>query len=275
MSLVTGIVQSLADRLGDHYGSMPTARAAHAYREIAAPFTLVERNEKFEQVAESIYSFDDLFESHQKIDDLLISSIERFQIGNKVRIGQEAHVEEKIDGDRYAVLKTEAHNGEHQIEFGIFGREFVDDVTSERVNGVVGSVDHYIRQIADRLKQLLLRSYRFQQIVCILEERMRAAGFGESSKQTLIDGFEKDRIDFEIRLSLEFFVDGWKLRRELALASVYYYGDAIEIFLSSSAQFDELRYQRDRKIIDAEITEILERLYSSPLARTAQSRNKD
>src|SRR5262249_51386160 len=149
-------------------------------------------------VTESVYRLSDLFVLHHEIDDLSMAARQRFEIGNEMWVGQKSHIEQQVEGVRHTVLVAEAHDSEHHIEFRAERGELVYKIGPQRVDCMIRSIDNQVGQIANRLHQLLLGTYSFEQVVCSLYKRMRPPGLREPALQRLVARLQKDEIAFHI-----------------------------------------------------------------------------
>src|SRR5687768_971863 len=104
MSIETGATQSSSQGVCDHYGTMTPARATNANRHVGLTFALVLWQQIVKQIAEAVQRFLHLRLRSQVFYDALIVSGERFEVRDKVRIGQMSHIKQKLQIARIAVF---------------------------------------------------------------------------------------------------------------------------------------------------------------------------
>ena len=113
------------------------------------------------------------------------------ELGNEVRIGQEAHVEDEVGVERHAVLEAEAQAA-HQQALGLFlVAESLLDVRAQFMHVEVGGVDEGVGDVANRIEQLALFDDRaFDGLGSA--QRMGPARLGVAPDEDGILGVEKD-----------------------------------------------------------------------------------
>ena len=100
--------QPFAHFLGDHDGAVLSAGAAKGDGEIALALVDVVRQEEEQQVGDASKEFLRLVEFADVGNDFWMESGEVAELGNEVRVGEEAHVEDEIGFERDAVPPTYA-----------------------------------------------------------------------------------------------------------------------------------------------------------------------
>ena len=111
--------------------------------------------------------------------------------GHEVRVGQEAHIEDHVGIEGYAVLESKAETGNEQVRALLFAAVALQDVRAELVDVEGGGVDERIGHVANGVEELALFNDGAGHGLR-LAERMRAAGLGVAADEDDILGVEKD-----------------------------------------------------------------------------------
>src|SRR5262249_11487611 len=82
--------EMLADRVCDGHRAMFASGAPHPDGDIALAFALVERQQEIEQFAEAANGFARFLALIQIFNDRLVVAVHVFQLGDEMRVGQEA-----------------------------------------------------------------------------------------------------------------------------------------------------------------------------------------
>src|ERR1700734_2244773 len=106
---VSGLVQALADFLGDHHGAVLAAGAAKADGEIAFAFMDIVRQQVNKKIGNAADEFFGLGKRADVFGHARIAACEWTEFGNEVRVGKKANVKNQVGFFRHTVTKTEAH----------------------------------------------------------------------------------------------------------------------------------------------------------------------
>src|SRR5262249_38911642 len=85
--------EMLAARVCDSNRAMFAYGAPHSDGDIALAFALLERHQEIKQFAEAANGFARFLALIQIFNDRLVVAVHVFQLGDEMRVGQEAHVE--------------------------------------------------------------------------------------------------------------------------------------------------------------------------------------
>src|SRR4029077_18147217 len=132
------------DFLSDHHGAMLSAGAAEGNRQVALPFVNVMRKQVDEQVGDAGEELGSLWERTNVFGDTRVAPCKRTELGDEVRVGQKADVEDEIGVLGHALTKSEAHAGDQDTFFRGLFLESLGDVGAKFVNVELRSIDDEI-----------------------------------------------------------------------------------------------------------------------------------
>jgi len=244
--------QTIIDRFSYHNRAMTTSGAPHAYGQIALSFALKPGKKKREQIHETRDSIFDLALRLQVLHDRRIASGQWSKLGDEVRVWKKSHVKHHIQTAGRPVPETKRGDGNRQLVSSALFREPILDHIPKRVNCVLGSVDHVIRDIPNLCQQLAFLIYCLQYI--LIGKRMRSARFTVSTQQHIVVRFQKENRDIYVSL-LKLPVHSWKEIEEFARADVDYKCDPIDV-IRIVTQLDECRNQLRGKVIYREVAKV-------------------
>ena len=113
-SLITVLGKTALYLLGDHDRAVLAASTAEGDGEIAFALADVVRKKKEQKIGDPLKKFFGLRKLIEVADDLPVAAGEMPELGNKMRIGKEAHIEDKIGFEGDAVLEAEADGRNEQ-----------------------------------------------------------------------------------------------------------------------------------------------------------------
>lgn len=119
---------------GNHHGAVLATSAAKANCQVTLPFTDVMGNQINQQFRDTIDKFLRLGKRTNVFGYLRMAPSKRPELGNKVRVGKKAHIEEQINIVRNAGLVTEADAGNQDILVSFAGRELIGNVGAQLVD---------------------------------------------------------------------------------------------------------------------------------------------
>src|SRR5579871_540260 len=146
---VSGATKVLANILGDHYRTMLPSGATKGDGEVALSLVDVVRQQVHQQIGNARDEFAGLREGSYVFRHAWIASGERPKLGHKVRIGQEAHIEEEIRILRHALAETEAHARDKNALFRGLFLKTLRDVGAQLVDVELRGVDDEVGEAAD------------------------------------------------------------------------------------------------------------------------------
>ena len=116
------------------------------------------------------------------LGDARIASCQRPKLGDEMRIGQEAYIEDQIGVLRNSLTESEAHAGNQNAFFRGLFLKTLGDVSAKFVHVELRSVDD---EIGDRANGAQVTAFGFEgglhRRICA--QRMRAAGLAETAQQ--------------------------------------------------------------------------------------------
>src|SRR3954469_11308274 len=149
LHLVSGLCERLLHLLRNEYRPMLAAGTSERNRKIALPFANVMRQQVDEQIGYALDELARLRERHHVFCDLGVRAVERTQLGNEVRVGQKAHVEDEIGVIRDSLLVAEAHSGDEDALAGSGLLKALDDVGAQLVHREFRGIDNDVCLRAD------------------------------------------------------------------------------------------------------------------------------
>src|SRR5205807_1841097 len=181
--------QRATHRLCQHDGTMTPSRAPEGDRQITFALADVMGNQISQQTLEAPEEFTRLGEGSDIAGHFGIASRKLAQPGNKMRIGQKAHIENQVRVGRQTVPISEAHQGNHQRPFASALKPIDDelpqfmDIKPRRVDDDVSQFSNWRHQTA-----LMAQDFAHRPIVT---QRMGASRFAEAAQQRLVRGFDE------------------------------------------------------------------------------------
>src|SRR5579864_9561907 len=154
--MVSGASQELADVFGNHDGAVLSSSAAKSNRQITLAFVDVVGDQIDEQVGDARDEFTSLGKRPNVASDARIPAGERPELGNEVRVGEEANVEDQVGIFGNSFAETEADTGNEKTLFRRLLLKTLRDVSAQFVNVELRSVDHEIGQAADTAEMAAL-----------------------------------------------------------------------------------------------------------------------
>ena len=146
---VSGAAKVLADFFGDHHGAMLSTGASESDRKITFSFVDVMRQQIDEKIGNARDELSGLGKGTDIFGDLRIAARQRTKLGNEVRIGEKANIENEIGVFRNSLAKPEADGG---YKNAFFRRLFVKtlvDVRTQLVHIELRRVDDEVGITAD------------------------------------------------------------------------------------------------------------------------------
>ena len=266
---VSGAAQVFSDFLGDHDGTVLSPRAAERDRQIALAFMNVMRQQVDEQLGNTRDELARLRERADVPGDSGIASRQRPKFRNKVRVGQEADVEDQVGVFRNTLTKSEAHAGNENAFFRGLFLKTLGDVSAKLVHIELRGVDD---EVGNRPNGAQVAAFRLERGLhgCVRAQGMRPARLAETAHQNRVGSFEEDdfrrdhagdRLQYLRKLfQLRTFADVHDQRGAANLARLH-------------GQVGKLRDELHGQVIDAVVAEILEGLQDRGLPRTAHAGN--
>ena len=147
----------LADFLGDHDGTVLAAGAAECDGQIALAFVNVMRQQVDEQIGDARDEFARLRERTNVFGQARIAPGQRPELGNEMRIGQKAHIEDQVGVLGNALPESETHAGHQNAFFRGLLLKTLGDVSAKFVNIELGSIDD---EIGDRPNRAQVAAFR-------------------------------------------------------------------------------------------------------------------
>src|SRR5258708_3483346 len=123
------------------------------------------------------------------LDDAGIGSVIRFQMRDKVWVGQESDIKNQIRIDRHAVLEAETHK-RHQEVLRFLLLEYPNGMLPQFMNRELRCIDDLIRHRADWGKPLALDRNRLEHGPVRIDG-MRPPRFAESADEYSVRRFKK------------------------------------------------------------------------------------
>src|SRR6266478_2871965 len=157
---VSGLAQVLARVFGDHHAAVPTAGAAEADGQVALPFLYIVRQQIDQEVRDAGDEFLRLGERADEPGDARVAAGQGAELGNEMRVGQEADVKDQIGVFGHTVLETEADAGDQDVFVGRLFLEAFGQVRPQFMDVELGGVDDPVSNGANRLEALALGSQR-------------------------------------------------------------------------------------------------------------------
>ena len=257
--------------LGDHDGAVLPAGAAKGNRQVAFALMDVVRKQVDEQIGNARDEFPRLRKRANVFRHTPIAAGERPELGNEVRIGQEADIENEICVLRNAPAETEAHTGDQNALLGRPLLKALVDVSAEFMDIELGGIDDEVGEAANGSEVTALCFERGLD-GRVGTQGMRTAGLAETAQKNGVGGLEEDDLGRDHASNR--FEDAREFLQLRAFANVDDERGAAD-FAGLHSQFREFRDQLDRKVIDAVVAEIFEGLQYGGLSRTAHSGNED
>ena len=141
---ISGVAEVLADLLGDHDGAVLSAGAAEGDRQIALAFVNVVRQKVDQQVGDAGDELAGLGKRADVFGDPRVAPGQRTEFGHEMRVGQKAHVEDKVGILGNALTESEAHAGDQNAFLRRLFLKAFGDVSAQFVNVELRSVDDEI-----------------------------------------------------------------------------------------------------------------------------------
>ena len=187
-------------------------------------------------------------------------------------IGQAAHIKHKVGLLRQTILEAERHHGQRHRAFPFVQKQSADALTVLRCREQRG-INDILCLVPQRLQQLALPGD------CLGDGDLFAYGDGVLAAGLLIAALD-DRVvgveEEDLILELTGVQVGERLFQLLAAAHaahVHDDGDAVQLVFALQGEVHDTRQQRGGNVINAEKTDVLQRIDSHRLARTGQTRN--
>ena len=196
--------ESAANYFGHHYGAVASAGAAECDGEIIFSFGDIVRNQIGEQAFELLQENFRLRKRADVTSDAGIFAAETAELGNEMRIGEEADIENEIGVGGNAVTETETDDGDDErLAIGIL-ETLADDVL-ELVDVEFRSVDDDVGEAANGRHFATLFANAFADGK-IAADGMRAACFAEAAHENGVAGFDEDEdgVRFFAELAINF-----------------------------------------------------------------------
>jgi hypothetical protein len=259
--------------LGDRHRAVAPARAADRDREIRLALALIGRHQEFEEAFEPLQQLVTLGVLHDEVAHARITPVERSQLVDEVRVGEEADVEDEIGVDRDPVLEPERHQRHRQSRSGLGCSIQLDQQLLELVDVHRRGVDDAVGDLAHVRQGLALGTDGLQHVAVAAE--------GMSTSRLVVAADER----FVARLDVQ-HLDGVAAGTErrdrveemlqvFALADVDAERDTVDLLLGAGDEVGEDRDQRRRQIVDAVEPHVLEALDRIALAGAADAGDDD
>src|SRR2546430_7840774 len=136
--------------------AVPAPRAAHRDGQVRLALALVRGEHEAQEVLDVAQQLAAFRVLHHELADLVLAAVERAQVLDEVRVGQETDVEDEVGVERYAVLEAEGHerDGEARTLLGRHVR--LDEHVLELVHGHARGVHDTIGHLAHGTQRLAL-----------------------------------------------------------------------------------------------------------------------
>src|SRR6476661_8253808 len=266
-----------AQRLGDRHGPVLATRAADGDRDVAAALADVAVDHRVEQAAGPAQELVGALLPHDELADRRVPSGQGPQLGDPVRVGQEAHVEDDVGIERQAVLEPERHDGDAQLDAAV-AREERGQLGAQLVHVEARAVDDDVGGRAQVEEQLALALDAVEEPAVTLQ-RVRAADALETPHEGLVGRVEEHEAG-----SLAPGAGRPDGVRELGEpppgADVDDDGDLLQVCLGVArpglvAQLGEMAEQLGRQVVDDEPAQVLEDVGGRAAAGAAHAGDDD
>ncbi len=272
-SLMSTGLEVLEEGVGDGHRAMFATGASDRHGDIAFALALIKRHQVIEQIGDSAGRLLDLFALIEVFENRLVISRQLLQFWNEVRIGQKPDVEEQIRIQWNSEFETEAEHRDLGLSGLIFGGKAALEPSAQRVNVVIGRIDHYVRQQADGFKFFALFRDRFRHPP--FTQRVRPPRLAVPALQNRIARLQKEHSHLKIGSRSEQCVNLGKCVEKFPLPDVDAQGGARNARFLHLQQVNETGYQLHRQVVDTEISNILEDIHRRRHPRSAQSSDDD
>ena len=187
-----------------------------------------------------------------------------------MRIGQMTDVKQKLQICGTAILVPKAQDLDAHWRALFVETESLDQLAAQRMDRMIGCINDLIRELANMLQRGALVPNRLCQALAFVG-RMWPARLAETVLEHLAGSLQKQDVDLQSSFTQypQLFC---KVGEEGAFANVDNEGrtpDAL-LVITGLNQSGKRRQHCDRKIVDAKITEVLERIRRRRHARAAQ-----
>ena len=146
---ISGAAKMFADFFRNHDGAVLSAGATEGDGQITLAFVDVVRQQVNQQIGDAGDEFPGLRKRANVLGEARMTSGERPEFGDEMRVGQEADIEHQVGVFGNALTKSETHARDQNALFRGLLFETLGDVSAEFVNVELGSVDDEIGDSAN------------------------------------------------------------------------------------------------------------------------------
>ena len=171
------------------------------------------------------------------------------------------------------MLETEAEKRDDEPGARTVAGETHEEL-AQLVDRHVGGIDDFVRQRADQIHP---RAFLANALAdrSVRRQRMRPARLAEAPDQRHVGRFQKNQHRIQPRHRPQLPEDFWKRRKEPAFTDIDDDSHFVDVAAGAQRQLGERGNQRRWQVVDAEVTEVLERANRLRLARPGKAREHD
>src|SRR3954452_15691808 len=148
------------------------------------------RKQKLKQFRDAVDELLRLRERTHILCNLGVFAGQRTELGNEVRIGQKAHVEDEVGIFGNTITEAKADGRDQHMAVRLFAMKTLLNVSTKLVNVELGGIDDVVSECGNRLNAFTFREngslYRGA-----IAHRVRAASFAEAALQNFVGSLEE------------------------------------------------------------------------------------